>query len=188
MGTLYYGDNLDILRRYLKDETVDLVYLDPPFNSAQNYNAFFHEKDGTDADWYRVRPAPGHFIISASRLPVFAVNSLSAPAGSRVPNADTAGAVGIWQVARRAGAAFGRFPAATLVCFSVAAVLRRPPAQAGKRPVPALLQKPPRGPVWAVLSDQTHWRRVSEVRQVQKRDPGVQCRPMDYLPGGVCFS
>jgi site-specific DNA-methyltransferase (adenine-specific) len=49
MGTLYYGDNLDILRRYLKDETVDLVYLDPPFNSAQNYNAFFHEKDGTDA-------------------------------------------------------------------------------------------------------------------------------------------
>jgi DNA modification methylase len=49
MGTLYYGDNLGILRRYLKDETVDLVYLDPPFNSAQNYNAFFHEKDGTDA-------------------------------------------------------------------------------------------------------------------------------------------
>jgi site-specific DNA-methyltransferase (adenine-specific) len=49
MGTLYYGDNLDILRRSLKDESVDLVYLDPPFNSAQNYNAFFHEKDGTDA-------------------------------------------------------------------------------------------------------------------------------------------
>jgi site-specific DNA-methyltransferase (adenine-specific) len=49
MGTLYYGDNLDILKRYLKDESVDLVYLDPPFNSAQNYNAFFHEKDGTDA-------------------------------------------------------------------------------------------------------------------------------------------
>ena len=49
MGTLYYGDNLDILKRYLKDETVDLVYLDPPFNSAQNYNAFFHEKDGTEA-------------------------------------------------------------------------------------------------------------------------------------------
>jgi site-specific DNA-methyltransferase (adenine-specific) len=49
MGTLYYGDNLDILRRYLKDDSVDLVYLDPPFNSAQNYNAFFHEKDGTDA-------------------------------------------------------------------------------------------------------------------------------------------
>jgi len=35
---LYYGDNLDILRRYVKDETVDLVYLDPPFNSNTNYN------------------------------------------------------------------------------------------------------------------------------------------------------
>jgi len=50
MGTLYYGDNLDILRRYLKDESVDLVYLDPPFNSAQNYNAFFQEKDGSAAE------------------------------------------------------------------------------------------------------------------------------------------
>jgi 16S rRNA G966 N2-methylase RsmD len=36
MGTPYYGDNLDVLCRHLKDETVDLVYLDPPFNSAQN--------------------------------------------------------------------------------------------------------------------------------------------------------
>lgn len=44
MGTLYYGDNLDILRRYVADESVDLVYLDPPFNSAQNYNAFFQER------------------------------------------------------------------------------------------------------------------------------------------------
>ena len=49
MGTLYYGDNLDILARYLAAESVDLVYLDPPFNSAQNYNAFFQEKDGTAA-------------------------------------------------------------------------------------------------------------------------------------------
>ena len=49
MGTLYYGDNLDILQRYVADASVDLVYLDPPFNSAQNYNAFFQEKDGTAA-------------------------------------------------------------------------------------------------------------------------------------------
>ena len=49
MGTLYYGDNLDILTRYIANESVDLVYLDPPFNSAQNYNAFFQEKDGTAA-------------------------------------------------------------------------------------------------------------------------------------------
>jgi hypothetical protein len=49
MGTLYYGDNLGILRRYLEDESVDLVYLAPPFNSAQIYNAFFSEKDGSAA-------------------------------------------------------------------------------------------------------------------------------------------
>jgi len=44
---LYYGDNLDVLRRYIKDESVDLVYLDPPFNSRQDYNVLFAEKDGT---------------------------------------------------------------------------------------------------------------------------------------------
>lgn len=35
---LYYGDNLEILRRYVDDESVDLVYLDPPFNSNADYN------------------------------------------------------------------------------------------------------------------------------------------------------
>jgi DNA modification methylase len=48
-NTLYYGDNLDILKRYIPDESVDLVYLDPPFNSAQNYNVLFKEKDGSRA-------------------------------------------------------------------------------------------------------------------------------------------
>jgi 16S rRNA G966 N2-methylase RsmD len=38
MGTLYYGDNLEILREHAKDGTVDLVYLDPPFNSNASYN------------------------------------------------------------------------------------------------------------------------------------------------------
>ena len=46
---LYYGDNLDVLRRYIKDESVDLIYLDPPFNSRQDYNVLFAEKDGTHA-------------------------------------------------------------------------------------------------------------------------------------------
>jgi len=46
---LYYGDNLDVLRRYIKDESVDLVYLDPPFKSNQDYNVLFAEKDGTGA-------------------------------------------------------------------------------------------------------------------------------------------
>lgn len=43
-NTLYYGDNLDILRRYIDDESVDLVYLDPPFNSNADYNVLFAEK------------------------------------------------------------------------------------------------------------------------------------------------
>ena len=46
---LYYGDNLDVLRRCIKDETVDLVYLDPPFNSRQDYNVLFAEKDGSQS-------------------------------------------------------------------------------------------------------------------------------------------
>ncbi len=46
---LYYGDNLDVLRRYLADESVDLIYLDPPFNSRQDYNVLFAEKDGSQS-------------------------------------------------------------------------------------------------------------------------------------------
>lgn len=46
MNLLYYGDNLDILRRHVKDECVDLVYLDPPFKSNQDYDVLFEEKDG----------------------------------------------------------------------------------------------------------------------------------------------
>jgi DNA modification methylase len=48
-NTLYYGDNLDILRRYIDDECIDLIYLDPPFNSNADYNVLFAEKDGTQA-------------------------------------------------------------------------------------------------------------------------------------------
>jgi site-specific DNA-methyltransferase (adenine-specific) len=44
---LYYGDNLDVMRRHINDETVDLVYLDPPFNSNANYNVLFAEKNGS---------------------------------------------------------------------------------------------------------------------------------------------
>ncbi len=42
-----YGDNLEVLRQHVKDESVDLIYLDPPFNSRQDYNVLFAEKDGT---------------------------------------------------------------------------------------------------------------------------------------------
>ncbi len=43
---LYFGDNLDILREHVADETVDLIYLDPPFNSNATYNVLFQEKGG----------------------------------------------------------------------------------------------------------------------------------------------
>lgn len=49
MNYLYYGDNLDVLRDEIPDEVVDLVYLDPPFNSNRSYNVLFANKTGDDA-------------------------------------------------------------------------------------------------------------------------------------------
>ena len=46
---LYYGDNLDILRTHIPDESVDLIYIDPPFNSNQAYNVIFSETDGSSS-------------------------------------------------------------------------------------------------------------------------------------------
>ena len=45
---LYFGDNLDILRQYVPDESVDLIYLDPPFNSNATYNVLFRERSGEE--------------------------------------------------------------------------------------------------------------------------------------------
>ena len=49
---LYYGDNLEILRNreYFPDECVDLIYLDPPFNSNRNYNVLFKSESGADSE------------------------------------------------------------------------------------------------------------------------------------------
>ncbi len=49
---LYYGDNLGILREHIADESVDLVYLDPPFNSNATYNVLFKSPEGKES------PAP----------------------------------------------------------------------------------------------------------------------------------
>ena len=46
-NVLYYGDNLDILHGHIPDESVDLIYLDPPFNSRRQYNVLFRERSGT---------------------------------------------------------------------------------------------------------------------------------------------
>jgi len=59
-NVLYYGDNLEILRRYIEDESVDLVYLDPPFKSDQDYNILFAERNGSHpaAQINLILPAP----------------------------------------------------------------------------------------------------------------------------------
>ena len=46
---LYFGDNLDILRQRIDDESVDLIYLDPPFNSNATYNVLFRERSGEES-------------------------------------------------------------------------------------------------------------------------------------------
>ena len=50
MGVLYFGDNLNILRENIKDESVDLIYLDPPFNSKRDYNVFLKTPKGHESD------------------------------------------------------------------------------------------------------------------------------------------
>ena len=50
MSTLYFGDNLHVMRDHLKDESVDLIYLDPPFNSKRDYNLLFKSPKGEAAD------------------------------------------------------------------------------------------------------------------------------------------
>lgn len=47
---LFYGDNLDVLRHSIASESVDLVYLDPPFNSQANYNVLFKAPTGQDSE------------------------------------------------------------------------------------------------------------------------------------------
>ena len=79
MNTLYYGDNLDILRRYIKDESVDLIYLDPPFNSNATYNVLFTDRGGRQASaqlqafkdtwsWPEAAPTYQELILLQGRL------------------------------------------------------------------------------------------------------------------------
>ena len=49
-NTLFYGDNLPILREHMLDESVDLIYLDPPFNSNRSYNVLFREEGGEESE------------------------------------------------------------------------------------------------------------------------------------------
>ena len=56
-NTLFYGDNLPILREHIPDEGVDLIYLDPPFNSNRSYKVLFKEESGKEAE--RIKKADG---------------------------------------------------------------------------------------------------------------------------------
>lgn len=49
-NTLFYGDNLDILRDYIEDESIDLIYLDPPFKKQKKYNIIFPEPNGSPSE------------------------------------------------------------------------------------------------------------------------------------------
>jgi hypothetical protein len=49
MNRVYYADNLDVLRRQVDSESIDLVYLDPPFNSNASYSVLFAEHNGAQA-------------------------------------------------------------------------------------------------------------------------------------------
>jgi len=49
-NTLFYGDNLDILREHLDGESVDLIYLDPPFNSSRSFNVLFKDESGRESE------------------------------------------------------------------------------------------------------------------------------------------
>ena len=49
-NALYYGDNLEVLREHIADASVDLIYLDPPFNSNASYNVLFRAPSGAKGD------------------------------------------------------------------------------------------------------------------------------------------
>jgi site-specific DNA-methyltransferase (adenine-specific) len=49
-NTLYYGDNLKVLREHIQSESIDLIYLDPPFNSNRSYNVLFKDESGASSN------------------------------------------------------------------------------------------------------------------------------------------
>jgi len=66
-NVLYYGDNLYVLRNHVPDESIDLIYLDPPFNSNRSYNVLFKESSGAGSEaqleafedtWHWAGPRP----------------------------------------------------------------------------------------------------------------------------------
>jgi adenine specific DNA methylase Mod len=87
---LFFGDNLKMLRGHVADESVDLVYLDPPFNSAANYNVLFQEKSGEQSaaqihafedTWQWTQEAEGAYQETVTGAPERVVKILEALRG-----------------------------------------------------------------------------------------------------------
>ena len=85
----FYGDNLDVLREYIKDESVDLVYLDPPFNSNRNYSVIFtkHGKvedkkqaqiEAFEDTWHWTHVTEQQYDEFVTRAPMAVANALTA--------------------------------------------------------------------------------------------------------------
>src|SRR2546425_11525879 len=88
-NTLFYGDNLFILREHIPSESVDLIYLDPPFNSSRNYNVLFKDEHGTDSEARKERREKGNDLslhnTGGDFLPALTVASLSPLVFSIIP-------------------------------------------------------------------------------------------------------
>jgi len=86
-NALYYGDNLEILRKYIPDNSIDLIYLDPPFNSKATYNILFKEPTGEpsqaqitafDDTWHWGKESETSFQELVDNAPVNVVELISA--------------------------------------------------------------------------------------------------------------
>jgi hypothetical protein len=98
----YYGDNLDTLRCYVKEESVDFIYLAPPFNSNQNYNVLFKEQNVTRAA-SQIRALNGPSAIGCSSPSPSSPKphsttktrgrSMRKPRSHKMPSVDSRGAV-----------------------------------------------------------------------------------------------
>ena len=91
MNRLFYGDNLDVLRKHIASESVDLIYLDPPFNSNRSYNVIFGKhargRNGASAQiqafgdtwrWTHVTDQQYQRLTGAGELPMPAADALMA--------------------------------------------------------------------------------------------------------------
>ena len=87
LNTLYYGDNLTILRKYIPDDSIDLIYLDPPFNSKATYNILFKEPTGEQSkaqveafedSWHWTEETEKAFQEIVDTAPVDVVNLMNA--------------------------------------------------------------------------------------------------------------